>query len=110
MDAQSGSVLRHVVLFAFKADAGDKVQEVVEAFRRLPGLIPQIKSFEWGTDVSVENIQQGFTHCFLLGFTDAPGRDEYLVHPDHQAFGRLVQPVLEKVLVVDYWVQDAQRR
>jgi hypothetical protein len=110
MAAQSSSVLRHVVLFAFKPAAGDDIRAVVEAFCRLPHLIPQIKSFEWGTDVSVENIQQGFTHCFLLGFVDEQGRDEYLVHPDHQAFGSLVQPLLEKVLVVDYWAQAAQAR
>jgi hypothetical protein len=110
MAAQSDSVLRHVVLFAFKADAGDGVQQVEEAFCQLPGLIPQIQSFEWGTDVSVENIQQGFTHCFLLGFAGAKARDEYLVHPDHQAFGRLAQPFFEKVLVIDYWAQNAPAR
>lgn len=108
MAAQSGSVLRHVVLFSFKPGSADQVDRVAEAFCRLPELIPQIQSFEWGTDVSVENSQQGFTHCFLLGFADENGRDEYLVHPDHQAFGALVQPVLEKVLVVDYWARDAQ--
>jgi hypothetical protein len=107
MAAQQGSELRHVVLFAFKPDAGAGVEQVIAAFCRLPALIPQIRSFEWGTDVSIENIQGGFTHCFLLGFASEQGRDEYLVHPDHQAFGRLVQPVLEKVLVVDYWAQAA---
>jgi hypothetical protein len=105
--SEPSALLRHVVLFAFKADAGDGVREVEAAFRRLPQLIPQIRTFEWGTDVSVENIQQGFTHCFLLGFASAEDRDAYLVHPDHQAFGRLLQPFLAKVLVVDYWAQSA---
>ena len=104
--AKTNSLLRHVVLFAFKADAGDSVRQVEEAFCRLPQLIPQIRSFEWGTDVSPENLQQGFTHCFLLSFASAEDRDAYLVHPHHQAFGRLAQPYFEKVLVVDYWVQS----
>jgi hypothetical protein len=108
MGTKPGSVLRHVVLFAFKADAGEGVRRVEEAFARLPELIPQIQSFEWGTDVSVENIQQGFTHCFLLGFAGERERDEYLVHPDHQACGRLGQPFFEKVLVIDYWAYAAQ--
>jgi hypothetical protein len=99
----ANSVLRHVVLFAFKADGGDGVREVEEAFCRLPHLIPQIRHFEWGTDVSPENLQQGFTHCFCLSFASAADRDAYLVHPEHQAFGRLLQPYLDKVLVVDYW-------
>lgn len=100
-------VLRHVVLFAFKGDAGDGVRQVEKAFCRLPQLIPQIRTFEWGTDVSPENLQQGFTHCFLLSFAASEDRDAYLVHPDHQTFGRLAQPYLEKVLVVDYWAQSA---
>lgn len=107
MLAETGALLRHVVLFAFHPDAGDGVREVEEAFRRLPHLIPQIRTYEWGTDVSVENIQGGFTHCFLLGFASTEDRDVYLVHPDHQAFGRLLQPYLAKVLVVDYWAQGA---
>jgi hypothetical protein len=101
----TAAILRHVVLFAFKPGDSAAVEEVVSAFRHLPALIPQIKTFEWGTDVSVENIQGGFTHCFLLGFAGEQARDEYLVHPEHQAFGRLVEPHLEKVLVVDYWAQ-----
>ena len=106
MSASNG-LLRHVVLFAFQPEAGDGVRQVEEAFRRLPQTILQIRTFEWGTDVSVENIQQGFTHCFLLGFASAEDRDAYLVHPDHQAFGKLLQPFLAQVLVVDYWAQSA---
>jgi hypothetical protein len=105
--SEANALLRHVVLFAFQPDAGAGVQKVEAAFRRLPQLIPQIRTFEWGTDVSVENIQQGFTHCFLLGFASAADRDAYLIHPDHQAFGKLLEPFLDKVLVVDYWAQSA---
>ena len=59
----------------------------------------------WGADVSVEKIQQGFTHCFLLSFASTADRDTYLVHPAHQAFGRLIPPVLDTMRVVDYWVR-----
>ncbi len=45
----------HVVLFKFKADAPqEKVQEVVDAFARLPKQIDAIKDFEAGTDNSPE--------------------------------------------------------
>ena len=105
---KENSILRHVVLFAFKKNAGDGVQEVEKAFCRLPQVIPQIRHFEWGTDVSIENIQHGFTHCFVLSFASAKDRDEYIVHPEHQAFGQLAQPYFENVLVVDYWAEHAQ--
>lgn len=104
---EPNGVLRHVVLFAFKAAAGDGVRQVEEAFCRLPQAIPYILHFEWGTDVSPENLQAGFTHCFLLSFASAADRDAYLIHPEHQALGKQLQPFLDKVLVVDYWAEYA---
>ena len=103
--AKSPRVLRHVVLFKFKDGTSEKqITEVVDAFRALKSKIPLIQDFEYGTDVSVENRAAGFTHCFFVTFADEKARDAYLPHPDHKAFGALVGPRLDKVLVVDYWV------
>lgn len=100
----SDSVFRHVVLFKFKDSATPaQVAEVIDAFRSLKDKIDVIQDFEYGTDVSTENRAQGFTHCFFVTFKDDKGRDAYLPHPAHKAFGALVGPVLDKVLVVDYW-------
>lgn len=98
--------LRHVVLFKFKdGTTSEQVGEVVDAFRALKSKIDAIADFEYGTDVSTENRAQGFTHCFFVTFRDEKGRDAYLPHPAHKAFGSLVGPRLDKVLVVDYWTQ-----
>jgi hypothetical protein len=95
------------VLFKFKDDATpQQIGEVVDAFRALKSKIDTIETFEYGTNVSVENKSQGFTHCFFVTFRDEKGRDAYLPHPAHKAFGALVGPRLDKVLVVDYWVQQ----
>lgn len=103
-DNESPKMLRHVVLFKFKDDASkDQVKAVTDAFAALPSKIETIKDFEWGTDVSVENKSEGFTHCFVVSFADEKGREEYLPHPAHKDFVKLVGPVLDKVLVVDYW-------
>ena len=104
--AEGKSVLRHVVLFKFKDDASkEQVKEVTDAFSALPGKIDAIKAFEWGTDVGVENLAQGFTHCFIVTFADEKGRDAYLPHPAHEDFKKIVGPVLDKVLVVDFWTK-----
>lgn len=101
---KSTKMLRHIVLFQFKAEVTEKqVQEVVDAFGALPGKIETIKGFEWGTDVSVENKAAGFTHCFVVTFADAKGRDVYLPHPAHQEFVTLVKDRIENVLVFDYY-------
>ncbi len=97
-------LLRHVVLFKFKDTSKPAdVQQVVDAFAALPDKIDSIVDFEWGTDVGVENLSQGFTHCFLVTFKDAKARDAYLPHPAHDAFKKIAGPQIDKVLVVDYW-------
>ena len=99
-------MLRHVVLFSFKEHtAKEKIKEIEQAFMALPGRIDVIEDFEWGTDVSVENRSQGFTHCFFVSFKTKEDRDTYLPHPEHQKFVKLVEPFLKDVLVIDYLTQ-----
>lgn len=97
-------VLRHVVLFKFKeGTSAEDIKKIEEAFNALPSKIKEIKGFEWGLNNSPENINQGFTHCYFLTFKSEEDRAIYLPHPDHKAFGQIVGPHLDKVLVVDYW-------
>jgi hypothetical protein len=101
---QSERLLRHVVLFSFQETATpEQIRDVEEAFAALPGKISEIHDFEWGTDVSVENISRGYTHCFLVTFRSEADRDAYLPHPDHREFGKVLSPILQNVIVVDYW-------
>ncbi len=103
-DGAESRVLRHVVLFAWKAGTpAETIRRIENAFRSLPGKIDAIADFEWGTDVSVENKAHGYTHAFLLTFRSEQDRAVYLPHTDHKAFGALLRPHVAKVLVVDYW-------
>ena len=103
----SGKLLRHVVLFKFKeGTAGTDIKKVEDAFRALPSKIKEIKSLEWGTNNSPENINQGFTHCFFVTFSSEEDRAVYLPHPAHKEFGKILGPYLDKVLVLDYWAQQ----
>ncbi len=100
-------MLRHVVVFKFKDDASpEDVKKVENAFRALPSKIKEIKGFEWGTNNSPENLAQGFTHCFFLSFKSEADRAAYLPHPAHKAFGDILKPHLDKVMVIDYWTKD----
>jgi hypothetical protein len=99
--------LRHVVAFKFKDTATtEQIKEVEDAFRALKTKIPQIGALEWGTNVSPEKFNKGFTHGFILTFKSAQDRDAYLVHPEHKKFGQLVHPVLDDVFVIDFWAKD----
>ncbi len=100
-------VLRHVVLFKFKDEATPaEIRKVENAFAALPSKVDLIYDFEWGTDVSVENLHQGFTHCFVVTFLSEEDRAKYLPHPAHKEFGNILGPHLDKALVVDYWTQN----
>src|SRR5690349_1553498 len=98
--------LRHVVAFKFKETATkEQIKEVENAFRALKGKIPEIASLEWGTNISPEKHDKGFTHGFILTFKSEKDRDTYLEHPDHKAFGKLLGPVLGDVFVIDFWAE-----
>lgn len=98
--------LRHVVLFKFIESAtAEDIAKIEQAFAALPGKIPQIKSYEWGTNNSPEGLDKGFTHCFFLTFESEEDRAIYLPHPDHKAFGGVLGPHLDDVLVLDYWIE-----
>lgn len=96
--------LRHLVLFKFHDDVStDSITIVQKAFSALPSKIPEIRDFEWGIDVSVEDLHQDFTHAFLVTFGSLEDRAIYLPHPDHQEFVEMLTPMLEDVMVLDYW-------
>jgi hypothetical protein len=97
-------LLRHVVMFKFKGAAKPaEVEKVVAAFGDLKNKISQIAAYEWGTNNSPENLNKGFTHCFVLSFKSEQDRDAYLPHPEHKAFVARLKPVLEEAFVIDYW-------
>ncbi len=103
---ENDSLLRHVVLFKFKdSTAKEDIKKVEAAFSALPSKIPQIIGYEWGTNNSPEGINKGLTHCFFLTFKSEADRAIYLPHPDHKAFGDVLGPHLDDVLVLDYWTK-----
>lgn len=96
-------VLKHVVMFKWNVYATpEKILELSELFASLPGKIDVIQGFEWGTDVSVEGLTKGYTHCYIVTFASEAERDIYIPHPEHKAFGDALGPYLEDVLVVDF--------
>ena len=100
---ENSSPYRHVVCFKFKDDASKKqVAEIEQAFGKLSKQVDTITGYEWGTNVSPENHDQGFTHCFIVSFKDKKGLDAYLPHKAHKAFVEKLLPSLDKVFVIDF--------
>ena len=101
--ASAAGKLHHVVCFKFKSTATtEQIKQVEEAFAALQEKVPGIESLKWGTNVSKEQRNKGFTHCFILTFKTQKDCDTYLEHPEHKAFAKLVGPVVDDVFVMDF--------
>jgi len=99
----ANKVLKHQVLFRFKPETpGFAITQVEKAFTGLKDVIPGIVDFEWGINASTEGKSDGFTHGFVLTFADRKGVEDYLVHPAHKEFGKLVSTHVDKVFVFDF--------
>jgi len=106
-DTQPERLLRHMVIFKFKEDATkEQINAIVEEFGNLPGRIDTIHDYEAGVNNSPEGHNKGFTHCFLVTFKSEEGRATYLPHPAHQAFVTKLRPILDDVMVIDYWTAE----
>lgn len=105
---QQQKLLRHVVMFKFTSTATLAiVQDIENTFKALPLKAPSVKGFEWGTNNSPEGFNEGLTHCFVVSFDDEKGRQAYWDNPAHNDFvNNHLKPYMEKVLVVDYFVNQ----
>ena len=99
--------LYHVVSIKFKeGTTPDQIKAVEDAFAALKTKVPGVTSLHYGTNVSPENRNKGYTHCFILTFATDKDRDVYLKHPEHQAFGKVLGPVMADVMVIDFWSKE----
>ncbi|KAJ8475695.1 hypothetical protein OPV22_019422 [Ensete ventricosum] len=95
--------VKHVLLARFNDEVSpEAVDDLIKGYANLVSLVPSMKAFHWGRDVSIENLHQGFTHVFESTFDDAEGIAEYIAHPSHVEFANRFLPALEKVIVIDY--------
>src|SRR5215210_1422500 len=97
-------VLRHIVMYQFKPEVTQaQLREVIDAFAGLPKKINTIIGFEHGPNVSKEGKSEGFTHVFVVTFKNENDLADYIAHPAHADYVKVVQGRREKVVVFDYW-------
>ncbi|KAI5650971.1 hypothetical protein M9H77_36976 [Catharanthus roseus] len=95
--------VKHILLAKFKDGVSEEqIELLIKEYANLVNLIEPMKSFQWGKDVSIENLHQGFTHIFESTFENTEGIAEYISHPAHAEYANRFLAQLDKVLVVDY--------
>ena len=101
----TNQTVRHIVAWRFRDGTTDaQIERFTGAFRGLTTKIDGIIGFEHGANNSLENLNRGLTHVYLLTFESVQARDAYLPHPAHKAFGEMIgqMGIVAEVLVVDY--------
>ncbi len=96
------SGIRHVVLVSFAPEVTTAERRGIRnALHALTATVPGILDLEEGPSVSPEGLENGFDYGFVMRFASVADRDAYLVHPDHQAFGRVLGAVVDRIAVFD---------
>lgn len=95
---------RHIVLFRFEADASASARaDILAAFRVLVSeLSALVLTYEEGTNVNDEGLDDGLTHIFFMSFADAAAFQAYKVHPAHVTFVESLAGVVAKATVFDW--------
>ena len=104
--------IKHAVFIRFKPETSQtRIHELFAVLEGFPNTIPGLLDFSGGPNSSVEGLNKGYTHGFVMTFADAASRDAYLTNPEHEAFNKMVFPELEGGLdgavVVDWEVPSS---
>jgi hypothetical protein len=95
-------VIKHLVCFNFKPDAGDeKVQGTLAALDALPGQIPWVRHWSLGRNVSDRD--QTYAYALSCDFADLDELNRYLTHPAHVEVARQwLGPYWANRAIIDY--------
>jgi hypothetical protein len=94
-------MIRHVVFFKFKPEAGaSKRKSVLEELRALPGKIDVIRSFEVGEDIL--RIARSWDAVLIATYDDLQALETYTRHDDHVEVVLKLREISDAVGSVDY--------
>lgn len=97
--------VKHIALFKFKEGiAQEQIDQAFDQLLELSESIDGIEDYVSGMNNSPEGLNQGYTHGFVMTFTDAAARDAYISHPDHERVKTAVLPSIEALVIFDFEV------
>ncbi|XP_016502441.1 stress-response A/B barrel domain-containing protein At5g22580 [Nicotiana tabacum] len=92
---------KHLVLVKFKEDV--VVEDILKGLEKLVQEMDIVKSFVWGKDAeSHEMLRQGFTHAFLMTFSNKDDYTTFVSHPNHVEFSATFSTVIDKAVLLDF--------
>jgi hypothetical protein len=95
--------VKHIALIKFKEGTSEEqIEKFFDEILNITESIPGIEDYVSGQNSSPENLNQGYTHGFIMTFHDAAARDAYLPHPDHKRVVDLILPHVDSIVVFDF--------
>ncbi|MDB6052636.1 MAG: Stress responsive Barrel Domain-containing protein [Verrucomicrobiales bacterium] len=97
------SKVKHIALIKFKElITQTQIDDLFSTLLEISENIEGIEDYVSGQNTSPENLNQGYTHGFVMTFHDVAARDKYLTHPEHEKFKSAALPLVDTVLVFDF--------
>ncbi len=94
-------MLTHIVCWKYKEETtSDERAEHIARLRALPDVIPNITSFDVGSDIL--HLERSFDTGLVAVYPDREALDVYTDHPAHQEVAALGRQIAEKVVSVDF--------
>ena len=94
-------MIKHVVFFKFKPEAGDaERKEALDGLRALPDKIDCIREFEIGEDVL--RAPRSWDGVLVATYDDLEALDIYTRHDDHMAAALKLRAIADAIGSVDY--------
>jgi hypothetical protein len=95
-------MLTHIVCWKYKPETtAEQRAEHIAKLKKLPGVIPNIISFNIGADVL--HLERSFDTGLVAVYPDRAALDFYTIHPAHQEVANLGKRIAEKVVSVDFF-------
>jgi hypothetical protein len=94
-------MLVHIVCWKYRAETTpEQRQDHIEKLRALVDVIPNIESFEVGSDIL--HLDRSFDTGLVAKYPDRAALDFYTDHPEHQKVAALGKEIAERVVSVDF--------
>lgn len=94
-------MIKHVVFAKFKEETTEvEIADLEKSLGALPGLIPEIKVYEFGRDIM--HSERSYDFCLVSAFENVDTLKRYQVHPDHVVVLNKVLKLCSSILAVDF--------
>lgn len=94
-------MFKHLVFVKFKSDAPEeRIQAMEKGLGALPGIIPEIKFYDFGRDVVRSD--RSYDFGLISHFDDQDALQRYGAHPEHQKVLQIIREIAENIVAVDF--------